>query len=176
MLLSHCKCLLKRLCRRSLTRPTGRDFTSPPGASYGLLGGHPGGPLGGSKALAPQHPSRYGFTTLLAHFCSPMSFVQGYGCRGAAMKCLACGAEMRLINVRSEATTPFAIERRIFQCSSCRQSAQRLGFDRTRMPFDTSPAITPSNAPTIKLQPERDGPETTQQMQSRCRSAQRWLR
>jgi hypothetical protein len=74
---------------------------------------------------------------------------------GAAMKCLACGAEMRLINVRSEATTPFAIERRIFQCSSCRQSAQRLGFDRTRVPFDTSPAITPSNTPTIKRQPER---------------------
>jgi hypothetical protein len=71
------------------------------------------------------------------------------------MKCAACGAEMRLINVRSEATTHFAIERRIFQCSSCRQSAQRLGFDRTRMPFSTSPAITPSNAPTIKLQPER---------------------
>jgi hypothetical protein len=74
---------------------------------------------------------------------------------GAAMKCAACGAEMRLINVRSEATTHFAIERRIFQCSSCRQSAQRLGFDRTRMPFSTSPAITPSNVPAIKLQPER---------------------
>ena len=65
------------------------------------------------------------------------------------MKCLACGAEMRLINVRSEATTPFAIERRIFQCSSCRQSAQRLGFDRSRMP---SPAITPFNAPAVMLQ------------------------
>lgn len=56
---------------------------------------------------------------------------------------------------RSEATTPFANERRIFQCSSCRHSAQRLRFDRTRMPLSASPAITPSNAPTIKLQPER---------------------
>jgi hypothetical protein len=74
---------------------------------------------------------------------------------GAAMKCLACGAEMRLINGRSEATTPFAIERRIFQCSSCRQSAQRLGFDRTRMPFSISPAITPSNAPPTELQRAR---------------------
>jgi hypothetical protein len=77
------------------------------------------------------------------------------------MKCLACGAEMRLINVRSEATTPFAIERRIFQCSSCRQSAQRLGFDRTRMPFRTSSAITPSNAPAIRLQPERETATST---------------
>jgi hypothetical protein len=65
------------------------------------------------------------------------------------MKCLACGAEMRLIDVRTEATTPFGIERRIFQCSSCRQSAQRLGFDRTRMP---SPAITPSDTPAVRLQ------------------------
>ena len=77
------------------------------------------------------------------------------GCRGAAMKCLACGAEMRLLDVRTDTTKPFAIERRIFQCSSCRQGAQRLGFDRSRMPLSTSPAITPSNAPILKLQPER---------------------
>jgi hypothetical protein len=63
------------------------------------------------------------------------------------MKCLACGAEMRLVDVRTEATTPFGIERRIFQCSSCRQTTQRLTFDRTRMPFSTSPAIT---APAIR--------------------------
>jgi predicted RNA-binding Zn-ribbon protein involved in translation (DUF1610 family) len=85
-----------------------------------------------------------------------MKLRSGVRMPGAAMKCLACGAEMRLINVRSEATTPFAIERSIFQCSSCRQSAQRLRFDRTRMPFSTSPAITPSSAPTVKLQRERD--------------------
>jgi hypothetical protein len=81
---------------------------------------------------------------------------------GAAMKCLACGAElMRLLEVRTDTTTPFAIERRIFQCSSCRQSAQRLGFDRTRMPFNNLPAITPSNAPTIKLQRERHATTST---------------
>jgi hypothetical protein len=67
------------------------------------------------------------------------------------MKCLACGAQMRLM-----ATTTFGIERRIFQCSSCRQSAQRLGFDRTRMPFSTSPAITGADASAIRLQRERD--------------------
>jgi hypothetical protein len=77
------------------------------------------------------------------------------------MKCLACGAEMRLIDVRTEAAKPFAIERRIFQCSSCRQSAQRLGFDRTRMPFRTSPAITPSNVSAIRLQRERHAATST---------------
>jgi hypothetical protein len=83
-----------------------------------------------------------------------MSLVSN-GVPGAAMKCLACGAEMRLLDVRTDTTKPFAIERRIFQCSSCRQGAQRLGFDRSRMPLSTSPAITPSNAPILKLQPER---------------------
>ena len=70
------------------------------------------------------------------------------------MKCLACGAEMRLIDVRFEATTPFAIERRIFQCSSCRQTAQRLGFDRSGLPDCTAPAMKTS-APAIRLQSDR---------------------
>src|SRR6476619_4168771 len=76
------------------------------------------------------------------------------GCRGTAMKCLACGGEMRLIDVRSEATTPFAIERRIFQCSSCRQSAQRLGFDRSGLRDCTAPAMK-SYVPAIRLQSDR---------------------
>src|SRR4051812_38131133 len=63
------------------------------------------------------------------------------GVLGAAMKCLACGAEMRLMDVRTDTTTPLAIERRIFQCSSCRQTAQRLGFDRSGLPDCTAPAM-----------------------------------
>ena len=70
------------------------------------------------------------------------------------MKCLACGAEMRLIDVRFEATTPFAIERRIFQCSSCRQTAQRLGFDRSGLPDCTAPAMK-TYAPAIRLKSDR---------------------
>ena len=70
------------------------------------------------------------------------------------MKCLTCGAEMRLIDVRIEATTPFAIERRIFQCSSCRQTAQRLGFDRSGLPDCTAPAVK-GYASAIRLQADR---------------------
>jgi hypothetical protein len=77
------------------------------------------------------------------------------------MKCLACGAEMRLMDIRTDTTTPFGIERRIFQCSSCRQSAQRLGFDRTRMPFSTSPPIPHTNAPAIRLPLERHAATST---------------
>ena len=79
---------------------------------------------------------------------------RGTGCRGAAMKCLACGAEMRLMDVRTDTTTPFAIERRIFQCSSCRQNAQRLGFDRSGLPNSTAPVME-TNAPAISIQPGR---------------------
>ena len=70
------------------------------------------------------------------------------------MKCLACGGEMRLIDVRSEVTTPFAIERRIFQCSSCRQTAQRLGFERSGQPDWTAPAVK-GYARAIRLQSDR---------------------
>ena len=70
------------------------------------------------------------------------------------MKCLACGAEMRLSDVRIDTTRPFAIERRIFQCSSCRQTAQRLGFDLSGLPDCTSPAMK-TYAPAIRLQSDR---------------------
>jgi len=70
------------------------------------------------------------------------------------MKCLACGEEMRLFDVRSEVTTPFAIERRIFQCSSCRQTAQRLGFERSGQPDWTAPAVK-GYARAIRLQSDR---------------------
>jgi hypothetical protein len=68
------------------------------------------------------------------------------------MNCLACGAEMRLIEVRTDATTPFGIERRLFQCSSCSQSAQRLRFDRSRLPVSTSATLTHANLPAARLQ------------------------
>ena len=70
------------------------------------------------------------------------------------MKCLACGAEMRLLDVRTDTTAPFAIERRIFQCSSCSQTAQRLGFDRSGLPDRTAPVMK-TNTPAIRLQSDR---------------------
>jgi hypothetical protein len=66
------------------------------------------------------------------------------------MKCLACGAEMRLMDVRTDTAAPFGIERRVFQCLSCRQLAQRLRLNRPRMaiahsgPRDFEPQLEPS--------------------------------
>ena len=62
------------------------------------------------------------------------------------MKCLACGAEMRLMDVRTDTTAPFGIERRVFQCLSCRQIAQRLRLNRPRMAIAHLPALRPSEA------------------------------
>ena len=64
------------------------------------------------------------------------------------MKCLACGAEMRLMDVRTDNAAPFGIERRVFQCSSCRQLAQRLRLNRPRMAIAHLPA-----ARSVQLQP-----------------------
>jgi hypothetical protein len=68
------------------------------------------------------------------------------------MKCLACGAEMRLMDVRTDTAAPFGIERRVFQCLSCRQLAQRLRLNRPRMAFahsrprDFEPQLEPSGS------------------------------
>ena len=63
------------------------------------------------------------------------------------MKCLACGAEMRLMDVRTDTAAPFGIERRVFQCLSCRQFAQRLRLNRPRMAVAHLPAAEPQLQP-----------------------------
>jgi hypothetical protein len=63
------------------------------------------------------------------------------------MKCLACGAEMRLMDVRTDSAAPFGIERRVFQCVSCRQIAQRLRLNRPRMAVPHLPAARSISEP-----------------------------
>jgi len=72
------------------------------------------------------------------------------------MKCVACGAGMRLMQVQTDTATVCGIERHIFRCSACPQSAQRLMFNRARMSGINLPvAATPTEAPAIKLQAAR---------------------
>ena len=63
------------------------------------------------------------------------------------MKCLACGAEMCLMDVRTDTAAPFGIERRVFQCLSCRQIAQRLRLNRPRMAIAHLPPAEPQLQP-----------------------------
>jgi hypothetical protein len=68
------------------------------------------------------------------------------------MKCLACGAEMRLMDVRTDATTVCGIERHTFQCSACAHTAQRLMLNRVRITITNLPVVIPRKAPAIDLQ------------------------
>jgi hypothetical protein len=72
------------------------------------------------------------------------------------MKCVACGAAMRLMQVQTDTATVCGIERHIFRCSACPQSAQRLMFNRARVSGINVPAAaTPTEAPAIELQAAR---------------------
>jgi hypothetical protein len=67
------------------------------------------------------------------------------------MKCVACAAGMRLMQVQTDTVTVCGIERHIFGCSACPQSAQRLMFNRARMSSINLPvAATHSEAPAIE--------------------------
>ena len=70
------------------------------------------------------------------------------------MKCVACGAGMRLMQVETDTVAVCGIERHIFRCSACPQGAQRLMFNRARMSSIHLPdaaAVRPE-PPAIKLQ------------------------
>jgi len=73
---------------------------------------------------------------------------------GGVMKCVACGAGMRLMQVETDTVVVCGIERHIFRCSACPQRAQRLMFNRARMSSIHLPdaaAVRPE-PPAIKLQ------------------------
>jgi hypothetical protein len=74
------------------------------------------------------------------------------------MKCLACGAKMRLMQMeqRGNPTSEVAFERHTFKCSACPQISQRLVFSRPRSPkTDFRVAPRPSHPPSANLQMRR---------------------
>jgi hypothetical protein len=70
------------------------------------------------------------------------------------MKCVACGAGMRLMQVETDTVAVCGIERHIFRCSACPQGAQRLMFNRARMSSIHLPDATTARRepPALKLQ------------------------
>jgi hypothetical protein len=63
---------------------------------------------------------------------------------------------MRLMQVQTDTVTVCGIERHLFGCSACPQSAQRLMFNRARMSSINLPvAATHSEAPAIELDAAR---------------------
>ena len=69
------------------------------------------------------------------------------------MRCMACGAEMRLMQVVPDDTTMVpGYERHTLQCTGCKDVEQRLVFSREKTPVDSVPApptkdVAPDPAP-----------------------------
>ena len=81
-------------------------------------------------------------------------YMRGLGQR-SLMKCLGCGAEMRLMQVdpRGDPTAALAFERHTFKCSACSRISQRLVFSRAEMPANNLPVVTPrQEQPPVNLQ------------------------
>jgi hypothetical protein len=73
----------------------------------------------------------------------------------SAMKCLACGAEMRLIEV-SLADTPMAgFERHSFKCSTCSLISRRLVLSPRLPVANLPPLVQHPEPPATKLQMKR---------------------
>jgi hypothetical protein len=60
------------------------------------------------------------------------------------MKCVTCGAEMRLMQVeqRGDPNSEVAFERHTFKCSACLQLSQRMVFSRSRL-LSTGVGVAP---------------------------------
>ena len=57
------------------------------------------------------------------------------------MRCMLCGADMRLIEVVPDDTAMVAgYERHTLQCTSCNDVERRLVFSREKTPIDNVPA------------------------------------
>jgi hypothetical protein len=71
------------------------------------------------------------------------------------MRCLACGAEMILINVTpADAIGVPGFEHRMLQCSACGEAERRLAFRRPgepsraeAVPMHPAPPVAPSTPP-----------------------------
>jgi hypothetical protein len=70
------------------------------------------------------------------------------------MRCLACGADMILLNVVRDDTMPVAgFEHHTFMCSQCHDVERRLAFNKPSeqepAPVEMAPPLAPALAPTL---------------------------
>jgi hypothetical protein len=65
------------------------------------------------------------------------------------MRCVACGAEMILVNVvqvQDDTTAAPGVEDHRFMCSECREVERRLVLTRHGREIDTAPPVVPASA------------------------------
>ena len=72
------------------------------------------------------------------------------------MRCMACGAEMRVVEVVPDETTMVpGYERHTLQCTGCNDTERRLVFSREKTPVESVPPPTQAEAPQSAPQTER---------------------
>jgi hypothetical protein len=98
----------------------------------------------GGKATWPGHSLLTRLTDRAPKVTDGRSFGRG---GFAAMRCMACGAEMRLVRVvRDDTMMVTGYEHHTLQCSECHEEERRLVFSRegTPSPVEPAPAATPA--------------------------------
>jgi hypothetical protein len=82
----------------------------------------------------------------------------------SAMRCMACGAEMRLMqSVPDDTMMVTGYEHQTWACTGCDEVERRLMFTRAKTPIDAvpAPAVAPQDAPAVRGEPEPEpGPIT----------------
>jgi hypothetical protein len=87
------------------------------------------------------------------------------------MRCMACGAEMRLMQVVPDDTMMVAgYEHHTLQCTGCDEVERRLVFSREKTPVESVPA-----PPAKREAPETKAPETERQSE-RVAAPSAWAR
>jgi hypothetical protein len=74
------------------------------------------------------------------------------------MRCLACGAEMILINVEDSTMTVPGFEHHTFVCSECHDTERRLVFARHAHEGDAAPTLEPTAPPVPGGESENEPP------------------
>jgi hypothetical protein len=77
------------------------------------------------------------------------------------MRCVACGAEMHLMQVSLADTPMVGFERHTFKCSTCPHMSRRLVLSRPRPPLPSLPLVVQHpEPPTTKLKRKRVAAES----------------
>jgi hypothetical protein len=78
------------------------------------------------------------------------------------MRCMACGAEMILMNVVQDDTMAVpGFEHHTFMCSACQDTEQRLVFSRGEPEAETEPSAAQPAQPTAPAATIPEEPATT---------------
>src|SRR5712691_8512081 len=79
------------------------------------------------------------------------------------MRCMACGAEMRLMqSVPDDTMMVVGYEHQTWACTGCDEVERRLMFTRVKTPIEAVPAlaVAPQDAPAKDEQTDTPGPIT----------------